>query len=137
MNPFKATDNHLDSAKSFDLSDPMTRFRERFHFPKTQNPEGGLYFCGHSLGLMPHDARKAIGIELDSWSEYGVEGHFEGPHPWLPYHENITAYFARLVGGNESEVVAMNTLTVNLHLLMVSFYRPTKTKFKILTNTSN
>jgi kynureninase len=128
---YNSSHNHIDSARDLDLSDPMSVFRERFHFP--ESPGGkGLYFCGHSLGLQPKDTRKAIETELDSWATYGVEGHFEGPYPWLPYHENITKSFANLVGAKESEVVAMNTLTVNLHLMMVSFYRPTKTRYKIL-----
>lgn len=128
---FNSSQNHIDSARDLDAKDPMSKFRERFHFPKS--PGGnGLYFCGHSLGLQPKDTKKAIETELDSWATYGVEGHFEGPYPWLPYHENITKSFANLVGAKESEVVAMNTLTVNLHLMMVSFYRPTKTRFKIL-----
>jgi kynureninase len=128
---YNSSHNHLDSARDFDAKDPMSSFRQRFHFPKS--PGGsGLYFCGHSLGLQPKDTRKAIETELDSWATYGVEGHFEGPYPWLPYHENITKSFANLVGAKESEVVAMNTLTVNLHLMMVSFYRPTKSRFKIL-----
>lgn len=128
---YQSSDNHLDSARSLDQKDPMSSFRERFHFPKSPNGRG-LYFCGHSLGLQPKDARRAIETELDSWATYGVEGHFEGPYPWLPYHENITKSFSHLVGAKESEVVAMNTLTVNLHLMLVSFYRPTKSRFKIL-----
>ncbi|MFP5386363.1 MAG: kynureninase [Bacteriovoracia bacterium] len=128
---YNSTHNHIDSARDLDSKDPMSTFRGRFHFP--ESPGGkGLYFCGHSLGLQPKDTRKAIETELDSWATYGVEGHFEGPYPWLPYHENITKSFANLVGAKESEVVAMNTLTVNLHLMMVSFYRPTKTRYKIL-----
>jgi kynureninase len=81
---------------------------------------------------MPKNAPKYVAQDMEAWGKYAVEGHFEGKHPWLPYHENITSSFARLVGARESEVVAMNTLTVNLHLLMVSFYRPTAKRFKIL-----
>ena len=128
---YQSSHNHIDSAKDLDAKDPMSSFRSRFHFPKSPGGQG-LYFCGHSLGLQPKDTRKAIETELDSWAQYGVEGHFEGPYPWLPYHENITKSFSKLVGAKESEVVAMNTLTVNLHLMMVSFYRPTKTRYKIL-----
>ncbi len=128
---YNTSHNHIDSAKDLDEKDSMSKFRERFHFPKSPGGKG-LYFCGHSLGLQPKDTRKAIETELDSWATYGVEGHFEGPYPWLPYHENITKSFSKLVGAKESEVVAMNTLTVNLHLMMVSFYRPSKTRFKIL-----
>lgn len=128
-------DNEADSlqwARKKDANDPLSSFREQFHFPPEPNGTQPIYFAGHSLGLMPKKAQEFIQIELDSWKTYGVEGHFEGPHPWLPYHENITKSFARLVGAKESEVVAMNTLTVNLHLAMVSFYQPQKEKFKIL-----
>lgn len=123
---YKSKDNHSESAKQLDLDDKLNHLRAEFHFPK------GLYFCGHSLGLMPKVAQKAIETELESWKTYGVEGHFNGPYPWLPYHENITKSFASLVGAKESEVVAMNTLTVNLHLMLVSFYKPSKTRYKIL-----
>lgn len=132
MIEFNSTHNHLDSAKALDHEDKLKGFRDRFHFPKAPEGQDPLYFCGHSLGLMPKDVKKAIDTELESWQTYGVEGHFEGPYPWLPYHENITKSFSNLVGAKESEVVAMNTLTVNLHLMMVSFYRPTKERFKIL-----
>jgi kynureninase len=129
---YKSSDNHLDSAKALDADDALNGFRDKFHFPKAPEGADSLYFCGHSLGLMPKDTKKAIDTELESWSTYGVEGHFEGPYPWLPYHENITKSFAHIVGAKENEVVAMNTLTVNLHLMMVSFYKPTKTRYKIL-----
>lgn len=115
-----------------DQQDPLKNFRSEFIFPHTKNGQTPLYFAGHSLGLMPKNAKTYVNEELEAWGQYGVEGHFEGKHPWLPYHENITASFARLVGAKESEVVAMNTLTVNLHLLMVSFYKPNKDRFKIL-----
>ncbi|HXH74538.1 MAG TPA: kynureninase [Bacteriovoracaceae bacterium] len=123
---YKSSQNHLDSAKELDGQN--NSFRSKFHFPKGD----GLYFCGHSLGLMPKSVKEAVDTELNSWSTHAVEGHFEGPHPWLHYHENITSSFAKIAGAKETEVVAMNTLTVNLHLMMVSFYRPTKTRYKIL-----
>lgn len=122
----------LKGAQQLDQQDPLRHFRNEFNFPKTPSGEDQLYFAGHSLGLMPKKAKDHINEELKAWAELGVEGHFHAKHPWLPYHENITASFSRLVGAKESEVVAMNTLTVNLHLLMVSFYRPTPNKFKIL-----
>ncbi|MFN0012628.1 MAG: kynureninase [Phycisphaerales bacterium] len=90
------------------------------------------YLCGNSLGLMPAAAREAVAAELDAWATLGVEGHFHGPHPWFPYHEPFRELIAPLVGAKPSEVVAMNSLTVNLHLLMMSFYRPTKERFKIV-----
>jgi len=122
----------LADARALDQKDPLKIFREEFVFPETETNLPPMYFAGHSLGLMPKNAQVYINQELKAWGKYGVEGHFEGEHPWLPYHENITGSFSRLVGAKEEEVVAMNTLTVNLHLLMVSFYRPTKTRFKIL-----
>lgn len=127
---FESRHNSLDAAMALDQEHPCER--DQFHFPKVPAGEDCLYFCGHSLGLMPKDVDAAIATELKSWQEYGVEGHFNGPYPWLPYHENITKSFANLVGAKESEVVAMNTLTVNLHLMLVSFYRPTKSRYKIL-----
>ena len=127
---YNSKHNDLNAAKELDLEYPSQR--EHFHFPEVPQGQDCLYFCGHSLGLMPKDVKTAIDTELDSWGKYGVEGHFNGPYPWLPYHENITKSFANLVGAKETEVVAMNTLTVNLHLMLVSFYRPTKTRYKIL-----
>lgn len=118
-------------AKALDNQDPLRKFRNEFVFPDTKSGKP-LYFAGHSLGLKPKRTDDYVQQELNAWGKYGVEGHFEGDHPWLPYHELITASFARLVGAKEEEVVAMNTLTVNLHLLMVSFYRPTKARYKIL-----
>ncbi len=130
-NSFDRESASLNWAKQKDQQDPLRSFRKKFHFPMQGSGQKQIYFAGHSLGLMPKKTEEYIQIELDSWKKYGVEGHFEGPHPWLPYHENITQSFARLVGAKSSEVVAMNTLTVNLHLAMVSFYRPTKKKYKI------
>lgn len=122
----------LREARRLDEADPLSRLRREFLFPKGRGQGEILYFAGHSLGLMPARAKAFVNEELDAWAEFGVEGHFEGRHPWLPYHENITSSFARLVGAGEHEVVAMNTLTVNLHLMMVSFYRPEGRRRKIL-----
>ena len=122
----------LAFALKMDAEDRLARFKSQFHFPKTPAGADQLYFAGHSLGLMPKKASLYVNEELSAWAKYGVEGHFLGAHPWLHYHENITASFAKLVGAKSNEVVAMNTLTVNLHLMMVSFYRPTKSRFKIL-----
>jgi kynureninase len=129
---YTSKENHLDSAKEMDAKDELNYLRQEFFFPTNSSDHETLYFCGHSLGLMPKDAQTAIDTEMNSWKTYGVEGHFNGPYPWLPYHENITKSFSNLVGAKETEVVAMNTLTVNLHLMLVSFYRPTKKRFKIL-----
>lgn len=106
--------------------------REQFHIPKQANGEDEIYFCGNSLGLQPKRTQKYIDDLLDDWKHLGVKGHHQGEYPWLPYHKFLLEGFADIVGAKESEVVPMNTLTVNLHLLMVSFYRPTKKRFKIL-----
>ena len=119
-------------ARTLDKNDDLARFRQQFIFPKTEVEAGCIYLAGNSLGLQPVSARRYIDEELDDWARLGVEGHFEARHPWLPYHENLTAMTARLVGAKLSEVVVMNTLTVNLHLMMVSFYRPTPSRNKIL-----
>ncbi len=124
--------NSLQGAKELDAQDPLKMFREKFVFPKEHNGNPCLYFAGHSLGLMPKQTTDYLQQELEDWGKYGVEGHFDARHPWLPYHENITESFSKLVGSKLSEVVAMNTLTVNLHMMMVSFYRPTKSRYKIL-----
>lgn len=124
--------NDLSYAKKLDESDSLKTFKDEFHFPKTKDGANQLYFAGHSLGLMPKRAADYVNNELSAWAKYGVEGHFLGSHPWLHYHENITSSFAKLVGAKNTEVVAMNTLTVNLHCMMVSFYRPTKSRYKIL-----
>ena len=127
---FSSNDNSLKAAQTFDEKDSLRKYRDEFHFPALGT--NNLYFTGHSLGLMPKRTREIINEELEDWSKLGVEGHFRARHPWLPYHEFITKSFAKLVGAKESEVVAMNSLTVNLHLMLTSFYRPTKNKFKIL-----
>lgn len=122
----------LDFARAMDARDPLAAFRGEFLVPPS--PAGGdaVYLAGNSLGLQPRAARRYVEEELDDWARLGVEGHLHARHPWLPYHENLTAPLARLVGAEPGEVVAMNTLTVNLHLMMVSFYRPTKERFRIL-----
>jgi kynureninase len=123
--------NSLEFAKQMDLNDPLRKFRDKFYFPK-HNGKETVYFCGNSLGLQPKTARNYIEKEIKNWEEHGVEGHFKSDDPWFNYHEVLKETSARIVGALPSEVVMMNTLTVNLHLLMVSFYRPTKEKFKII-----
>ncbi len=115
-----------------DARDPLANYRERFCFPKTKNGDDCIYLCGHSLGLQPKTVRKYIEQELNDWSELGVEGHFRARNPWMPYHRLLTQQTASLVGARPEEVVVMNSLTVNLHLMMVSFYRPTSQRYKIL-----
>ncbi len=121
----------LDHARALDAADPLASFRSRFAIPE-QNGAPQVYFCGNSLGLQPHDARTAVVEELDAWAKFGVAGHFEGKHPWYPYHEFCRDAAAHIVGAQPSEVVMMNALTVNLHLLMVSFYRPTAERYRIV-----
>ena len=123
-------------AAAMDEQDSLRRFRERFYFPKRHDGSDCVYLCGHSLGLQPKSVRDYIDQELHDWAELGVEGHFRGKHPWMPYHRLLTDQTARLVGAKSAEVVVMNTLTVNLHLMMVSFYRPTSTRHKIVVEGS-
>ncbi len=118
--------NGLAEARAKDRDDPLRRFRGKFHLPR------GVYLCGNSLGLQPKTTAATIKAELEDWSRLGVEGHLHARRPWLPYHELVTAPMARVVGAKPSEVVVMNSLTTNLHLLLVSFYRPTKSRFKII-----
>jgi kynureninase len=121
-----------DFAVGMDERDPLVNYRERFCLPKTRGGEGCIYLCGHSLGLQPKAVGKYIEQELEDWSELAVEGHFRAHHPWVQYHRLLTQQTAHLVGANPQEVVVMNSLTVNLHLMMVSFYRPTPQRHKIL-----
>lgn len=124
--------NSLEYAKTQDANDSLASFRNKFHIPKTESGQDAIYLCGNSLGLQPKITADYIKEELDSWANRGVDGHTEGKHPWLPYHEFLTENMAKIVGAKPSEVVVMNTLTTNLHLMMVSFYQPTETKFKIV-----
>ena len=119
-------------AAHLDATDPLAAFRQEFHLPAGPNGQPCAYFCGNSLGLMPKAARAAAEQEFDSWERLGVEGHFQAPSFWMHYHDTLTEASARLVGALPLEVVVMNNLTVNLHLLLVSFYRPTATRYKIL-----
>lgn len=122
----------IEYAKEQDLLDPLAHFRTKFHIPKNSHGEEWLYFTGNSLGLQPKETKNYIQQELDDWAKLGVEGHFEAENPWMPYHEFLTETMAEIVGAKPIEVVIMNTLTTNLHLLMVSFYQPTILKHKIL-----
>ena len=124
--------NSLDYAKQLDREDPLSYLRKEFHIPKDKHGKEWLYFTGNSLGLQPKITGKYIRQELEDWANLGVEGHFEAKNPWLSYHELLTDTMAKIVGAKPIEVVVMNTLTTNLHLLMVSFYQPTKTKYKII-----
>lgn len=122
----------LDYAQDLDKNDELRDYRDQFHFPTDENGDKKLYFTGNSLGLQPKSTREYINQELDDWAKYGVDGHFEAKNPWMPYHEIVTEKLARVVGAKPEEVVAMNSLTANLHFLMVSFYRPEGKKRKIV-----
>ncbi len=119
-------------ARALDEADPLRRFREQFHLPCRPDGSPILYFCGHSLGLQPKSARAFVEQELDAWARLGVEAHFHGDHPWYSYHELFRDSGARLVGALPGEVVFMNSLTVNLHLLMRTFYRPSASRYRIV-----
>jgi kynureninase len=118
-------------AREMDDADTLSKYRNAFHFPQLHKKDA-IYFCGNSLGLQPKAAKEYLEQELNDWAEYGVEGHFQAKRPWFSYHTFFTDSLTKLVGANAKEVVAMNTLTVNLHLLMLSFYRPTKQRYKII-----
>jgi kynureninase len=117
-----------------DAADPLARYREQFHVPRRADGKPVIYFCGHSLGLQPKAVRGLIEQELDDWADLGVEGHFKERTPWYSYHELFREAGARLVGARPGEVVMMNSLTVNLHLMLATFYRPTPARYKILTD---
>lgn len=121
-----------DFARAMDRQDPLAQFREKFIFPKTEGGKEAIYLCGHSLGLQPRSSASFLDETLRDWAELGVEGHLHARNAWMPYHRLLTDQTAALVGANSSEVVVMNSLTVNLHLMMVSFYRPTPARHKIL-----
>ena len=123
-------------AIAMDAADPLAGYRDRFHIPKTSAGSDCVYLCGHSLGLQPKSARAYIEQELQDWERLGVEAHFHARNPWMPYHEILAAPTARLVGALPNEVVVMNSLTANLHLMMVSFYRPTPARNKIVIESS-
>src|SRR5579863_8026773 len=118
-------------AQAQDAVDPLAAFRGEFLIPAHAQGEQ-VYFCGNSLGLQPRATRDALNAELDYWGSLAVEGHFRGKLPWMDYHEFVREHLAELVGAQPAEVVAMNSLSANLHLLMVSFYRPTRERPAIL-----
>lgn len=119
-------------AARLDAGDPLASLRGEFHIPRRPDGSATVYLCGHSLGLAPRNAARIVAEELDAWATQGVAGHFESARPWLSYHEQLSSSLARLAGALPVEVVAMNSLTVNLHLMLASFYRPTPQRHKIL-----
>ena len=123
--------NNLPFAKKLDEEDPLKPFRDQFYIPII-NGKKSIYFTGNSLGLQPKTVKQYVNQELDDWARLGVEGHFHAKNPWLTYHEIFPQQLSEIIGCLPDEVVVMNQLTVNLHLLMVSFYRPTKQRYKII-----
>lgn len=121
-----------EQAAALDAADPLRGFRAEFRVPTRPDGSEAIYFAGNSLGLVPKKTRAYVDEELDKWARLAVEAHFEGPNPWMPYHELLAGPAARIVGARASEVVAMNSLTVNLHLMLTSFYRPRERRFRIL-----
>ena len=121
-----------DFAINLDAKDKLRSYQGKFHFPLQKNGEKHIYLCGNSLGLQSKNTTDFIQQELEDWKNLGVEGHFHARNPWLPYHEFLSDSYSKILGAKSSEVVAMNTLSVNLHLMMVSFYQPTKKRFKVL-----
>ena len=126
---FSAEENF---ARQLDAEDPLSQFRERFHLPLGKDGKPVIYFAGNSLGLMPKAARAIVEEELDNWAKFGVDAHHATGTPWYSYHETVREPAARLAGAQPSAVICMKSLTVNIHLMMATFYRPTKSRFKIL-----
>ncbi|MGE6219271.1 kynureninase [Nubsella zeaxanthinifaciens] len=124
-------ENNLAFAQAMDAADPLKAMRDEYLFPQ-QNGQPFIYLCGNSLGLQPKIAKEVLNEQLNNWQNLAVEGWFEGDKPWMFYHKELKKLMAPIVGASELEVCPMNTLTVNLHLLMVSFYRPTQKRFKII-----
>ncbi len=125
-------ENSLAFAQQLDAQSPLKNYRSLFHYPQQANGQPTIYFCGNSLGLQPKSVASYINQELQDWATFGVEGHFEAQRPWFKYHHFLTQATANLVGALPDEVVVMNALTVNLHLLLISFYRPTAQRYKII-----
>jgi kynureninase len=123
--------NTLEFATQLDEQDPLKEFQSKFHVPQ-RNGKDAIYFCGNSLGLQPVAARQYIDEQFDTWKNLAIEGFFKGSEPWLGFHKRLRHTLAGILGAKEDEVSIMNSLTVNLHLLMVSFYKPNGKRFKIL-----
>ncbi|CAN5185943.1 kynureninase [soil metagenome] len=123
--------NTLLYAQQLDENDNLKHFRDQFYFPQ-HNGNDVIYFCGNSLGLQPKSVENAIKIELESWRQLAVEGYFKGTNPWLYYHEYLRSALCKIVGAKENEITVMNALTVNLHFMMLSFYKPTTQRYKIM-----
>lgn len=131
MNIETHLDTSLECAQLMDVNDPLKDYRNQFYIPQHDGRDV-YYFCGNSLGLQPKSVRDYIDVELDDWKNLGVEGHFEGKNAWFYYHHHFSEKLAKIVGAKPEEVVVMNTLTTNLHLMMISFYRPEGKRTKIM-----
>jgi kynureninase len=123
--------NSLEFAQKLDAEDPLKDYADKFHFPKIKGRKA-IYFTGNSLGLQPKNAKEFVDEIMTDWAELAVEGHFQAEKPWWDYHERFSGKLSKVVGAKPSEVTVMNTLTVNLHLMMVSFYRPSEKRYKII-----
>ncbi|RZJ57818.1 MAG: kynureninase, partial [Flavobacterium sp.] len=123
--------NTREFAQQLDAKDKLARYREEFNFPRV-NGKQVIYFTGNSLGLQPKRTKAYVDEVMDDWAKLAVEGHFYADKPWWDYHERFAKPLSRIVGALPSEVTVMNTLSVNLHLLMVTFYQPTAKRFKII-----
>src|ERR1700761_5867250 len=123
--------NSLEFALQLDEQDPLKEFKSRFLVPQHKGKDA-IYLCGNSLGLQPDTARQYINAQFDTWQEYAIEGFFMGDDPWLGYHKKLTPILGNILGAKSEELTIMNSLTVNLHLLMVSFYIPNNKRFKII-----
>ncbi len=124
-------ENDLDYAKKLDTEDPLKEYRDKFYIPIIHGKES-IYFTGNSLGLQPKTAQEYVLNDLEDWANYGVEGHFNGRSPWIKYHEMFPEKLAPILGAQENEITVMNQLTINLHLLLTTFYRPNKERYKII-----
>ena len=124
--------NSIEFALELDKKDPLASYQDKFYFPLQNNGDKYIYLCGNSLGLQSKNTEEFVKQELEDWKNLGVEGHLHAKNPWLPYHEFLSSSYSKIVGAKENEVVAMNTLSVNLHLMMVSFYNPVRQKNKII-----
>jgi len=122
----------IEYARQQDSDDRLAHFRAKFHLPRGSDGSESIYLCGNSLGLQPKSAESYVLQEIEDWKNLGVEGHMKARRPWIQYHEYLNAGMAEIAGALAPEIIVMNTLTVNLHLLMVSFYRPTSARYKIL-----
>ena len=124
-------ENNIDFASGLDTTDALKGFRDKFYIPLVKGEES-IYLTGNSLGLQPKSTQDHVLNELEDWASFGVEGHFHARNPWLSYHEIFPKKLSQIVGALEQEIVVMNQLTVNLHLLLISFYRPDKKRYKII-----